>query len=100
MPSIKKGGPRADVARRLPAVPMPPLTPNEISHKAEMAATLQELAALCEQRNLNRAVALAVEAAAGRGELQAHFAEIGRRFGGTLGAAEKRPALRLVGGPL
>ncbi len=71
-------------AALLPPVPMPPKTEEERRAGEDIRRRLIELAAALQQRNLDNALALAREAAAGRGELVEHFAELGRRFGHTL----------------
>jgi hypothetical protein len=77
---------------------LPPMTAEELRSSAELHERLREMATQLRQNNLDNAVKLAIEAAAGRGELIDHFAELGRRFGHTIGAAKPRPVLRLVGG--
>lgn len=59
---------------------MPPLTEREIAAEIDITKRLQEAIPLLHQRNLDRAVLLAREAAEGRGMLGEHFAELGRGF--------------------
>lgn len=62
--------------------PIPPAPESTISEETNVK--LQNLLIVLRQRNLDCAVSLAQEAAAGRGELGEFFGEIGRRFGHTL----------------
>jgi len=75
---------------------MPPLTPAEIAAEERLIEDMRQLAADLRQRNLDNAVLLAKMAAAGRGPLIEHFAELGRRFAGTL--SEPPPKLRVITG--
>jgi hypothetical protein len=77
---------------------LPPSTAEELRTSAECHEWLRVLTTQLQQNNLDNAVTLAMEAAAGRGELIDHFAELGRRFGHTIGKVKPRPVLRLVGG--
>jgi hypothetical protein len=58
---------------------------------------LQDLVAELHQRNLDNAVHLAQQAAAGYGPLVEHFAELRRRYGRLLNAPPK-PGLRVIKG--
>ena len=76
---------------------LPPKTEEELAWSRDMAARLRALAAELHQRNLDNAVRLAQQAAAGRGPLGEHFAELGRRCAELLDAPP-RPGLRVVQG--
>ena len=78
--------------------PEAPLTEEELAHEKAQIERLNEVVRLLRQRNLDNAVRLAQQAAAGRGPLVDHFAELGRRFGHTLSAPPPRPKLRVVSG--
>lgn len=81
-----------------PALPAaPPPTDREIAAAKKIAADLQDLVAMLEQRCLDDAVLLAQEAARGRGPLVDHFRELGRRYAKLLDAPQK-PTLRVVMG--
>jgi aminoglycoside phosphotransferase (APT) family kinase protein len=67
--------------RKTAPPPLPPKSDDEQRALEAIASTLRELAKVQQQRNLDAAVRLAVEAAAGHGELVERFAELGRRFG-------------------
>jgi hypothetical protein len=81
----------------IPPPPMPEETEAEKAAQAETIRRLRELADLLQQRNLDLAIALAQQAARGRGPLVDHFAELGRRFGPSLKAHEKT-SLRVIEG--
>ena len=80
---------------------LPPALPPKLAAEAEADQSLlimmQELTRTLEKRNLDRAVMLARQAAAGRGPLVDHFAELGRRYAHLLDAAPKT-SLRVVEG--
>lgn len=77
---------------------LPPLSAEELkAADQEITAKLRQLAKDLRQRNLENAVCLAQQAAAGYGPLVEHFAELGRRYGHLLQAPPK-PRLRLVRG--
>ena len=63
---------------------LPPPTEHERAANRQITAMLEVLADELKQRNLDRAVRLAQQAARGDGPLIEHFAELGRRFGGAL----------------
>ncbi|WP_086642585.1 hypothetical protein [Acetobacter sp. DsW_063] len=79
------GATDGSIARQFPldmrALPNVPKTEAELKTRAMFARILNEQADELRRRNLANAVKLAIEAAAGRGELVDHFAELGRRFG-------------------
>jgi hypothetical protein len=76
---------------------MPPKTEKEIEFDRDITARLLAAVAMRRQRNLDNAVHLARQAAAGRGPLVEHFAELGRRYSELLDAPP-RPSLRVVKG--
>lgn len=76
----------------------PPPTEEEIAARKEISDGLARLAAELRQRNLDNAVLLAQQAAAGRGPLVEHFAELGRRFAKTLDVPEPKPKLKVITG--
>lgn len=86
------------------AIPVPvefpilPQSDSEIRHSEDMIRRMQEMIPLLKQRNLDSALSLAIEAAAGRGKFVDYFAEIGRRFGGQIGMAKAKPDLRAIQG--
>jgi hypothetical protein len=82
------------------APPMPPPTEGEIAASREISEGLRDIVRILRQRNLDNAVLLAKQAAAGRGPLVGHFAELGRRFAGTLTEPAPKPKLRVVNGGL
>lgn len=82
------------------APPMPPPTEEELATFWEISERLREAVRLLRQRNLDNAVLLAKQAAAGRGSLVDHFHELGRRFAGTLTEPPSKPKLRVVNGGL
>jgi hypothetical protein len=85
-------------ARPVPP-PMPPETDEEQRHSKEMIRKMEELIRQLQARNLANAVLLAQQAAAGRGVLVEHFAELGRRFGHTLNQPPKsRARLKVIPG--
>lgn len=79
------GATDGSIARQFPhgtrALPSVPKTEAELRTQALFARILNKQADELRRRNLANAVKLAIEAAAGRGELIDHFAELGRRFG-------------------
>ena len=77
--------------------PIPPPTDREKASSLEISLMLRELAALAQQRNLDNAVQLAIQAATGAGPLVDHFAELGRRFSGEL-KPKCKPHLRVIQG--
>ena len=79
----------------LPA--LPPKTEQELKQDRELLAMLQDTTAVLRQRNLDNAVILAEQAAAGYGPLVEHFAELGRRYAHLLDAQPK-PVLRVIKG--
>jgi hypothetical protein len=82
----------------LPDLPeLPPKTEEELARARDITARLQRVVAELRQRNLDNAVLLAQQAAAGRGPLVEHFMELGRRYGELLDAPP-RPCLRVVEG--
>jgi hypothetical protein len=85
-------------AALIPPPPMPEETEAEKAAQAETIRRLRELADLLQQRNLDLAVALAQQAARGRGPLVDHFAELGRRFGPSLKAHEKTTRFQVIEG--
>lgn len=76
---------------------MPPKSAAEAAADQSLLVRMQELTRMLEKRNLDRAVMLARQAAAGRGPLVDHFAEIGRRYAHLLDAPPKT-SLRVVEG--
>lgn len=80
--------------------PMPQPTEDERRQDRETLRRLQEVARVLHQRNLDTAVRLAMEAAAGRGPLVDHFAELGRRYAHTLDTPKPGTKLRVVPGGL
>jgi hypothetical protein len=76
----------------------PPPTEAELAKSREITRLLRELTADLKQRNLDWAVALAQQAARGRGPLVDHFAELGRRFGPSLQAHEKPSRFQVIEG--
>jgi hypothetical protein len=82
---------------------MPPKTEKEIEFDRDITARLLAAVAMQRQRNLDNAVRLAQQAAAGYGPLVEHFAELGRRYGDELLNPRPRqprphPGLRVVEG--
>ncbi|HTC12322.1 MAG TPA: hypothetical protein VK726_26470 [Acetobacteraceae bacterium] len=82
---------------------LPPKTETELAHERDMPVMMRQLAADLRQRNLDNAVRLAQQAAAGYGPLVEHFAELGRRYGAELLNPRPRqprphPGLRVVEG--
>jgi hypothetical protein len=69
---------------------MPPATEEELAHARDISAKLRALAAELHQRNLNNVVLLAQQAAAGRGPLVEHFAELGQRHASGTPATRER----------
>jgi hypothetical protein len=76
---------------------MPPKTAAELEAAAEVTAMLIRATAALRQRNLNTAVSLAQQAAAGHGPLVEHFHELGRRFPHLL-EPKGKPSLRVIDG--
>lgn len=66
----------------VPEVPAAP--PTDPALDAQIKAGLAEVLAQTRQRNLDRALMLAEDAARGAGPLVNHFAELGRRFASVL----------------
>jgi hypothetical protein len=81
-----------------PPPPYPPESEAELAKSREITRLLRELADDLKQRNLNWAIALAQQAARGRGPLVDHFAELGRRFGPSIQAHEKPSKFQVIEG--
>jgi len=94
----RRAGAKARASEPAQMIPTVPQTEEEKRESEDMIRQLAALAAELRQRNLNRAVRLAQQAAGGRGPLVAHFAELGRRFGHTLDQTPPKPRLRVVEG--
>jgi hypothetical protein len=78
---------------------LPPQTEAERATAMSIRTTLLDLAHQYQQRNLQTAVLLAQQAAAGRGPLVDHFAELGRRYAELLRLDKaQRPTLRVIEG--
>ena len=78
--------------------PNVPQTEQELAAEKALLERMKEITKILHQRNLDNAVLLAQQAAAGRGPLVEHFAELGRRFGHTLNAPPPRPKLQVIAG--
>ena len=86
-------------AENLP-LDLPAKTEAELAVDRSIEIKLQELTIQVRQRNLRNAVALAQQAASGRGPLVEHFMELGRRYSSLLSASRsQRPNLRVIVGP-
>jgi hypothetical protein len=96
--SAKRVATKADVPVAPTTPPVIPATEEELAHEKAQIERLEETIRLLHQRNLDNAVLLAQQAAAGRGPLVEHFQELGRRFGHTLNAPPPRPTLRVISG--
>lgn len=83
--------------RKPKAPPHLPMTADEVVAEQEITRKLQQAVVILRQRNLDNAVALAIQAARGQGPLVDHFAEIGRRYGRELSKPTK-PKLQVVKG--
>ena len=88
----------ADVEIIPPFPEEPPQTPEERAAQLERIRIMQGLIAELRQRNLQNAVLLAQQAAAGNGPLVDHFAELGRPFAHELRSAPSSGRLQLVDG--
>lgn len=94
--STPRKPPRAKPPEPIEAPAMPAKTEEEWRQSEETALSLMELARELRLRNLNRAVRLAQQAAAGRGPLVDHFAELGCRFGHTLDEQPQRMKFEVI----
>jgi hypothetical protein len=83
----------------IPFVPpeLPPPSAAEEEASRLMCVKLRDLADKLHRINLDNAVLLAQQAAAGRGPLVDHFAELGRRYVELLRTPQK-PGLKVING--
>lgn len=91
----RRRAPSRIVPPALPPRPKP--TEAQIAREERILRDLEELNRMLRQRALDRAVALAQQAACGHGPLVDYFVDLGTRFAKLLDAPEK-PSFRVVPG--